>query len=112
MSTIASPPPTVAPLSELALCRWIGTASPGDALVYFRGALARSLCPQLGLLEHDERISLARLAERAWKLADEGLAHLVQRRHGFEDFEYLLIARRRSRRRVSSLLPQILAEAA
>lgn len=105
--------PVAAPsLTEMALCRWLGAAAPGDSIVYFRGALSRSLCPQLGLHSQEERVALARLATRAWKLAEDGLAHLVQRRHGFEDAEYLLIARRRPRRSVPSLLPQILAEAA
>jgi len=101
-----------APLTEAALCRWLGTAAPGDAITYFRGALARSLCPQLALISQEERVNLARLATRAWKLAEDGLADLVQRRRGFEDFEYLLVARRRPRRVSPSLLPQILAEAA
>jgi hypothetical protein len=120
MSNIASRTPAAAsppwssapPLTEAALCRWLGAAAPGDAITYFRGTLARSLCPQLGLLEPAERMALARLAGRAWMLCEQGLAHLVQRRRGEEDFEYLLIARRRPRRVVASLLPQILAEAA
>ena len=63
-------------------------------------------------ISQEERVDLARLATRAWKLAEDGLADLVQRRRGFEDFEYLLVARRRPRRVSPSLLPQILAEAA
>ncbi|WP_135468538.1 hypothetical protein [Crenalkalicoccus roseus] len=120
MNSIASPAPAAAspawspapPLTEAALCRWLGAAAPGDAIVYFRGALARSLCPQLGLLSPADRLALARLAGRAWALCDQGLAHLVQRRRGVEDFEYLMIARRRPRRAGAPLLPQILAEAA
>ena len=56
--------------------------------------------------------TLARLAGRAWMLCEQGLAHLVQRRRGEEDFEYLLIARRRPRRAASAILPMLLAEAA
>ena len=105
-------PPQAAPLNETALCRWIGAATPGDAITYFRGTLARSLCPQLGLLDDSQRASLGKLAQRAWKLADDGLAFLVQRRHGYEDYEYVLVARRRPRCIQPSLLPRILAEAA
>lgn len=120
MSNIASLAPAAAspswspapPLTEAALCRWFGAAAPGDTITYFRGTLARSLCPQLGLLDKAERVALAHLANRAWMLCEQGLAHLVQRRRGVEDFEYLLIARRRPRRSGASLLPQILAEAA
>jgi len=120
MSNIASLAPAAAspswspapPLTEAALCRWLGAAAPGDTITYFRGTLARSLCPQLGLLDKAERMALAHLANRAWMLCEQGLAHLVQRRRGVEDFEYLLIARRRPRRSDASLLQQILAEAA
>jgi hypothetical protein len=52
------------------------------------------------------------MANRAWRLAEAGLAHLVQRRHGFEDYEYVLIARPRPRRIGSTVLPLLLAEAA
>ncbi|MFL1463971.1 hypothetical protein ACI6QG_17300 [Roseococcus sp. DSY-14] len=100
------------PLTEAALCRWLGAAAPGDAITYFRGTLARSICPQLGLLDPAERVALARLAGRAWMLCEQGLAHLVQRRRGEEDFEYLIIARRRPRRAASAILPMLLAEAA
>lgn len=99
-------------LTEAALCRWLGAAAPGDAITYYRGTLARSLCPQLGLLDAAERVSLAKLARRAWKLADDGLAHLVQRRRGFDDFDYLLIVRRRRRSARPSILQSIVAEAA
>lgn len=109
---IPDTPNGAAPLSEAALCAWLGAAAPGDAIAYHRGALARQLCPQLACLPAEERVALARLANRAWKLAEAGLAHLLQRRHGFEDFEYLLIARPRPRRAVANLLRRILAEAA
>lgn len=103
---------TQRPLSEAALCAWLGAAGPGDALVYHRGALARQLCPQLGCLPIEQRAALARLANRAWKLAEAGLADLLQRRRGFEDYEYILVARRRPRRIASAVLPLLLAEAA
>jgi hypothetical protein len=57
-------------------------------------------------------VVLAKMANRAWRLAEAGLAHLVQRRHGFEDYEYVLIARPRPRRIGSTVLPLLLAEAA
>ena len=101
-----------APLTEAALCAWRGAAAPGDAITDYRGTLSRSRCPQLALLSQEERVNLARLAARAWKLAEAGLAHLVQRRHGFEDFSYVLVARRRPRRIANGVLPRILAEAA
>jgi len=100
------------PLTETALCQWLGAAAPGDTITYFRGALARSVCPLHSSVTADERNRVAKLAGRAWKLAELGLAHLVQRRHGFEDCSYILIVARRPRQAGSSLLPRILAEAA
>ena len=101
-----------APLTEAALCTWLGTAAPGDTIIYHRGALARQVCAQLQCLPEAERAALRRLAARAWKLAELGLADIVQRRHGYEDYAYILVARRRPRRFASSILPLLLAEAA
>jgi len=113
MATHIPPIPTAAvPLTEAALCKWLGAAAPGDTIIYFRGALARSVCPLHSPVTAEERARVANLAGRAWKLAELGLAHLVQRRHGFEDCSYILIAARRPRQAGSSLLPRILAEAA
>jgi len=100
------------PLTEASLCTWLGAATPGDSITYHRGALAREVCPQLASLPNDERVALQRLAARAWKLAELGLADIVQRRHGYEDYAYILVARRRPRRFASSILPLLLAEAA
>lgn len=105
---IATPPPQAA-LTETALCSWLGAAAPGEAITYHRGALARELCPQLSLLPREERVRVARLSSRALKLAAAGYLHLVQRRHGFEDYAYIVVARHRPRRSAPALL---LAEAA
>lgn len=110
--TILTLRPAELPLTETALCAWLGAATPGDSLVYHRGALARDICPHLRLLDETARARLAKLASRAWKLAEAGLADLVQRRLAAESFEYLIVARRRPRRVSSGLLSQLLAEAA
>lgn len=109
---IPPPDPQQVPLTEAAFCAWLGAAATGDTITYHRGALARDTCASLNLLPPDERTRVARLASRVLKLAEAGHVHLVQRRHGYEDFEYLAIARRRPRRTVPALLSQILAEAA
>lgn len=101
-----------APLTEAALCTWLGAAAPGDSITYHRGALGRQISAQLQCLPETERSALQRIAARAWNLAELGLADLVQRRHGFEDYAYLLVARRRPRRFATSILPLLLAEAA
>jgi hypothetical protein len=101
-----------APLTEAALCKWLGAAVPGDTIVYHRGALARQVSPQTLCLPEPARVALQRLASRAWKLAELGLADLVQRRRGYEDYDYILVARRRPPRTKSFILPLLLAEAA
>ena len=100
------------PLTEASLCTWLGAASPGDRITYHRGALGRQVCPLLACLPDDQRLALRAVATRAWKLAELGLADIVQRRHGNEDYAYILVARRRPRRYASSILPLLLAEAA
>ena len=112
MDSIAFPPPPAATLSEADLCRWLGAAAPGERLAYHRGFLARETSPLTQLLPDAERLALLRLANRAWALAEAGLAHLVQRRHGEEDYSYLIVARPRPHRVAPSILPAILAEAA
>ena len=102
----------VPPLTEASLCKWLGAAAPGDSITYHRGSLARQVCPQLQCLPEHERTALQQLAARAWKLAELGLADIVQRRHGYEDYAYILVARRRPRRYASSILPLLIAEAA
>ena len=82
-------------LTEAQLCRWLGTAAPGDPLVYHRGFLAVYLDPGNGRLTERERAELRRVSRRAMLLAEDGLAHLLQRRNGPDDFSYLLVARSR-----------------
>ncbi|MCQ4159218.1 hypothetical protein NON00_04685 [Roseomonas sp. GC11] len=85
------------PLTEAAFCGWCGLALPGDRLVYHRGFLAVEISPLSFLRPEPERRELLRVAQRALKLAEAGLLHLVQQRHDEEDFSYLAIARPRSR---------------
>ena len=98
------------PLTEASLCTWLGAASAGDSITYHRGALARQVCPHLVCLPNAERVALQRLAARAWKLADMGLADIVQRRHGYEDYAYILVARRRPRQHEANILRLLMAE--
>jgi hypothetical protein len=100
------------PLTEAALCKWIGAAAPGDTLVYHRGFLACDSSAALQLLPEAERVALKRVAGRAWKLADAGLAHLIQRRNGNAEYEYQIVARPRPRRAQPQLLALLLQESA
>ena len=96
-----SPPrpyrPIVPMLDEAALCAWFGAAAPGDRVEYWRGYLAIDTSPLGSKLEPDDRRQLGRIATRAFRLAEQGKAHLVQRRHGEGDYSYLLVVRPRPR---------------
>jgi hypothetical protein len=112
VTRITTTSPANLSLNEATFCAWLGAAAPGEAITYHRGALARDTCPQLNLLSLDERVRVARLSSRALKLAEAGLLHLVQRRHGFEDFAYVAIASPKPRRNASALHGLLLKEAA
>ena len=71
-------------LDEAALTAWLSANPTGSKL------------------ESDDRRLLGRVAARAFRLAKEGKAHLVQRRHGEADYSYLLIVRPRPRSRRAS----------
>jgi hypothetical protein len=102
-STIISLRPAEPPLTDTALCAWLGAATSGDTIIYHRGMLALDLCKQRKLLPENERMRLAKVASRAWRLAEAGLLHLVQRRRGPEDFEYIAVARPKPRRNANVL---------
>jgi hypothetical protein len=62
-------------------------AEPGEALEYHRGFLGVDRTPSL-----KDRLDLIAMAERAMRLAEQGLIHLVQRRLGDDTFSYLAFA--------------------
>jgi hypothetical protein len=82
-------------LSEVDLCGWLGQAEPGETLEYYRGFLVVDAIPHGSRLPEQDRAELSRVARRALWAADRGIAYLVQRRHGPDDYSYLVIARPR-----------------
>jgi len=90
-----SKPRQVLSTSEVELCRWLGQALPGDVLHYHRGFLALDTAPHTFRLSDRERAELIKVGRRARWAFEKGLADLLQRRHGPDDYEYLLVARRR-----------------
>jgi hypothetical protein len=86
-------------LTEEDLCDWLGSAFPGDVIEYHRGHLAVDQVPALSPLSEGDCRRLSRLARRALIFAEEGRAHLVQRRHGDGDYSYLAIKARAPARR-------------
>jgi hypothetical protein len=93
MITVVQFPPHKLRPTETELCGWIGQAAPGEALEYYRGFLAMDKFSQAKRLTERERAELVRLARRAWCASEQKLIHLVQRRHGADDYSYLAIAR-------------------
>jgi len=84
-------------VDETRFVDWRADAKPGDRLVYHRGLLARDRYgPALQMREPD-RLELIRVADRALKASEGGLVHLVQLKHGPEDFSYIAVARMRPR---------------
>src|SRR5512133_2151267 len=110
-ASIASMAPPEDGITESDLCRWLGAAVPGDQFAYHRGFLAVDCDPTAGRLTKRERARLLRLARRARLAAEGGLAHLIQRRNGPDDFTYLIIARHRPTT-AEGLLQAVLAEEA
>lgn len=100
------------PFTEINLCGWIGQAPPGAILEYHRGHLAHDVSPQNKKRGEDERAELLRIARRAWWASEKGLVHLVQRRHGADDYSYLVIARPKPRQPSVPLSSVLFAEAA
>ncbi len=84
-------------LDEAALMAWLGAAASGDRIEYWRGFLAVDASAIASKLEPDDRRQLGRVSARAFRLAQQGKAHLVQCRHGEADYSYLLVVRPRPR---------------
>jgi hypothetical protein len=97
-STLTRLPASRLRLTEPDLCGWLGRAKPGDVVEYHRGFLAIDLWAHGSRFTERERHELMNISRRAWWAAVQGLAHLVQRRNGPEDFSYLAVARRKPKR--------------
>ena len=97
-------------IDETDLCGWIGQATPGDVLEYYRGFLAMDTFSQGSRLTGHDCAELVRLARRAWWASEQKLIHLVQRRHGPDDYSYLAIARSKPKHAPASLSSLLLAE--
>jgi hypothetical protein len=98
-------------ITETRLCAWLGTAAAGDQLAYYRGFLAVDLASTDRALTKAEQAELRRVARRALFAAESGLAHLLQRRNGPDDFTYLIIARPRPKTARGALQAVLAGEA-
>ena len=74
MSTIITMPTRPTPISEIELCAWVAQAAPGEALEYHRGFLGLDRSVMGRLMSYENRVKLGRASDRAWLLAEQGLA--------------------------------------
>ncbi|WP_198370154.1 hypothetical protein [Roseomonas rosulenta] len=82
-------------LTENGLCDRYADASPGEAIVYHIGLLARDRDKVASELSPERREDLEAVARRVWAMAEAGLGHLVQRRVAEGRCAYLLVVRPR-----------------
>jgi len=94
-------------LNEIEFCAWVAQAEAGDRLAYYRGSLVSDALAPLSPLTEPERAALKALAAGAYRAAEQGLVHLVQHRHGLDDYSYLAIARPKPRRAEPSLAARL-----
>jgi len=101
MTALSAPScPSSILIDENGLCDWLADAKPGDSLVYYRGHLGHDRMPSTKALPEVQRRDLCHAAARIRQAAEDGRVHLLQRRHGDNDFSYLAIKsapRRRQR---------------
>jgi hypothetical protein len=99
-------------LSEIELCAWVAQAAPGAVLQYHRGYLALDRTGFGRFADSPERAALSLLGARAHDLAERGLVHLVQHRHGPEDYSYFAIARARGKGALPDFASHVITEEA
>lgn len=99
-------------VSEIELCAWVAQAEPGAGLEYHRGYLALDRTGFGPLGDTPERAALGLLGSRAHDLAERGLVHLVQHRHGTGDYSYIAVARPRSKGALPDFASHVITEEA
>jgi len=86
---------------------WLEGAEQGESTVYHRGSLAydrdeqmldpaqeyRGDPPRPNTIPTPAAKAVYALADAVWRAMERGAVHLVQRRHGENDYEYLAIKR-------------------
>lgn len=101
-----------AQLTEIELCAWVAQAAPGTVLEYHRGYLALDRTSFGHLGDTPARGALGLLGARAHDLAERGLVHLVQHRHGPEDYSYFAVARARGKGALPDFASHVITEEA
>ena len=84
---------TGVPCSLARLRAWLARARRGERLQWHRGFLAIDRIKGTSPLREAERLKLAAVADHALALAERGVLHLLQQRHGDGDYSYWAVAR-------------------
>lgn len=82
-----------AEITDISFCAWLAQADAGDALIYHRGFLVVDKDQAISTLPTEQRLAVSRVADAAFRAAQEGLVHLVQERLDTDRFLYIAIAR-------------------
>ena len=99
-------------ITDIDLCAWIAQAETGDALIYHCGFLVVDADKSVSTLPTDRRLALRGVADAAFRAAEQGLMHLVQKRMGPDRFAYIAIARPKPKAATASLSALLLTEQA
>lgn len=99
-------------ITEIELCAWLAHAAPGDVLEYHRGFLGADRTPYGQAMSAEDRATLIGTSNRAFRLAEQGSVHLVQRRLAPGTFGYLAVARPRPKNAPLSFATLMSKEAA
>jgi hypothetical protein len=79
------------PLTEKALCDWIGSATAGERIQYHHGLLLVDRSASQSTYPVKEQKRIRSVAERAWRACELGLVHLVSRRIAPYVFAYIAV---------------------
>ena len=90
-------------ITDIDLYAWVAQAEAGDALIYHRGFLVVDADKSVSTLPTDRRLALRRMADAAFRAAEQGLVHLVQERLETDRFAYIAIARPKPKAASASL---------
>lgn len=94
MSMLSMALRTAPHITDIEFCAWLAQAERGDRLTYHVGYLAIDRLAVLSPLGDQGGKQLSILADCAWRAAESGLCHLVQRRLGPDRFAYVAVARK------------------
>jgi hypothetical protein len=93
MPTQLSRPQAGVPLSVAAFRSWLARARPGEPLEYYRGHLGMDRVKGTSSLSDPERRNLNAVADHTLALSNDGRLHLLQERHGDNDYSYWAVTR-------------------